>query len=456
MAFSALDSDLLSPLVTTARMRAVFSDTARIAAMLAAEAALARAQATLGLVPAGLADAIAAIDPASLDIAALGAATGVAGVPVIPFVKAVQQRLPADIEPFFHKGATTQDIADTALALQMREAFAALRADLVPTLDGLARTAAAHRATPCAGRTYGQHAAPVTFGFKAAVWLAGIVDVADRLPDLERRSLVVSLGGPVGTLTGLGDKGPAVLDGMAKALGLAAPPIAWHTRRAALAETACWLAMLCGALGKCASDMENLASTEVGEVAEPPMPGRGGSSAMPHKRNPVSATVILAAAGSAPPLASIVTASMVAAHERPAGAWHAEWHALPQLFGLAAGALAEGRRLAEGLVVDPARMEANLGLTRGLLFADAAAARLGPLCGREGAHALVARAADVVRDTGMPLLDALLALDGLPPGADRNLLAPAFDIAASIAAAGTFVDRALVHAAAVRSRIAQT
>jgi 3-carboxy-cis,cis-muconate cycloisomerase len=177
---------------------------------------------------------------------------------------------------------------------------------------------------------------------------------------------------------------------------------------------------------------------------------------MPHKRNPVSATVILAAAGAAPPLASIVTGSMVAAHERPAGAWHAEWHALPQLFGLAAGALAEGRRLAEGLVVDPARMEANLGLTRGLLFADAAAARLSALCGREAAHMIVARAADVVRDTGRPLLDALLALDGLPPGADRKRLAPAFDIAPSIAAAATFVDRALAHAAAVRGRIAQT
>ena len=456
MAFSAVDSEILSPLVTTARMRSVFSDMARVAAMLSAEAALARAQASLGLAPAELADAIAAIDPASMDLGALGMATGVSGVPVIPFVKAVQQRLPRELEPSFHKGATTQDIADTALVLQMRDAFMALRADLLPTLDGLARMASAHRATPCAGRTYGQHAAPVTFGFKAAVWLTGIADVAGRLHEVERRSLVVSLGGPVGTLAGLGDKGPAVLEEMAKALGLAAPPIAWHVRRAAMAETAAWLAMLCGALGKFASDVESLASTEVGEVAEPPMPGRGGSSAMPHKRNPVSATVILAAAGAAPPLASTVLASMVAAHERPAGAWHAEWHALPQLFALAAGALAEGRRLAEGLVVDPARMAANLDLTHGLLFADAAAARLAALCGREAAHAIVERAAGIVRDTGTPLLDALLALDGLPPGADRTLLAPAFDFAPSVAAAATFVDRALAHAATVRSRIAQT
>jgi 3-carboxy-cis,cis-muconate cycloisomerase len=243
---------------------------------------------------------------------------------------------------------------------------------------------------------------------------------------------------------------------MAKALGLAAPPIAWHVRRTAMAETAAWLAMLCGALGKFASDVESLASTEVGEVAEPPMPGRGGSSAMPHKRNPVAATVILAAAGAAPPLASVVMASMVAAHERPAGAWHAEWHALPQLFGLAAGSLAEGRRLAEGLIVDPARMAANLGLTRGLLFADAAAARLAGLCGREAAHAIVERAAGIVRGTGAPLLDALLALEDLPPGVDRALLAPAFDVAPAVAAAATFVDRALAHAATVRGRTAQT
>ncbi|MCZ8097917.1 MAG: adenylosuccinate lyase family protein [Burkholderiales bacterium] len=456
MAFSALDSDILSPLVTTARMRAVFSDTARVAAMLVAEAALARAQASLGLAPAELAETIAAIDPASLDLAALGMATGVSGVPVIPFVKAVQQRLPRELEPAFHKGATTQDIADTALVLQMRDAFAALREDLLPTMDGLARMASVHRATPCAGRTYGQHAAPVTFGFKAAVWLTGLAEVADRLPEVERRSLVVSLGGPVGTLAGLGDKGPAVLEDMAKALGLVAPPIAWHVRRTAMADTAAWLAMLCGVLGKFASDVASLASTEVGEVAEAPMPGRGGSSAMPHKRNPVSATVILAAAGAAPPLASTVLASMVAAHERPAGAWHAEWHALPQLFGLAAGALAEGRRLAEGLVVDPARMAANLGLTRGLLFADAAAARLAALCGREAAHAIVERAAGIVRDTGTPLLDALLALDGLSPGVDRALLAPAFDVAPSVAAAAIFVDRALAHAATVRGRTAQT
>ena len=456
MTFSALDSDLLSPLATTARMRAVFSDTARLKAMLDVEAALARAMAELGLAPPALADAIAAIEPGSLDRDAIGTATGVAGVPVIPFVKAVQQRLPRDLEPFFHKGATTQDIADTALVLQMREAFAALRDDLVPTLDGLAALATRHRDTPCAGRTYGQHAAPVTFGFKAAVWLAGTAEVAERLPEVTRRVLAMSLGGPVGTLAAFGPRGPDVLAATARELGLAAPPIAWHTRRAAMADAANWLALLCGTLGKLGADVERLASTEVGEVAEPPMPGRGGSSAMPHKRNPVSATVILAAAGSAPQLSAIVTGAMVAVHERPAGAWHAEWHAVPQLFGLAAGALAEARRLAEGLIVDPGRMAANLDMTRGLLFADAAAGALAPLCGRQAAHALVERAAGIVRDTGVPLLDALVSLDDMPPGATRKMLATAFDLRPSVDAAATFVDRAVAAARPVRDRLAQS
>lgn len=455
MTFSALDSDLLSPLATTARMRAVFSDTARLKAMLDVEAALARALADLGLAPAALPAAIAAIEPGSLDPVAIGVATGVAGVPVIPFVKAVQQRLPRELEPFFHNGATTQDIADTALVLQMREAFAALRDDLLPTLDGVAALASRHRDTPCAGRTYGQHAAPVTFGFKAAVWLAGVAEVAERLPEVERRVQAVSLGGPVGTLAAFGAQGPDLLAAVARALDLSAPPIAWHTRRAAMADAANWLALLCGALGKMGADVERLASTEVGEVAEPPMPGRGGSSAMPHKRNPVSATVILAAAGTAPHLAAVVTGAMVAAHERPAGAWHAEWHALPQLFGLAAGALAEARRLAEGLVVDPGRMAANLDMTRGLLFADAAAGRLAPLCGRQAAHALVERAAGVVRDTGAPLLDALMALEGRPADATRALLEPAFELRPSVEAAATFVDRAVAAARPVRDRLAQ-
>ncbi|WP_406855809.1 3-carboxy-cis,cis-muconate cycloisomerase [Alsobacter sp. KACC 23698] len=454
MTFSALDSALTGPLFATERMRAIFSDEARLAAMLQAEAALARAEARFGLAPEELAAAIAAVDPASLDLEALGRETALAGAPAIPFVKAVQKRLPKEVETAFHKGSTTQDIADTALVLQMRDAFEALRADLAPTLAALSALARTHRATPCVGRTYGQHAAPVSFGFKAAVWLAGIADVAGRLPEIRSRTLLASLSGPVGTLAGLREHGPAVQDAFAAELGLGAPPLSWHTRRSAVVEAGTWLAMLIGALGKMATDVAHLASTEVGEAAEPYAPGRGGSSAMPHKRNPVSCTVILAAAQAAPGLASTLLAGMAAAHERPAGAWHAEWHALPQLFGLASGALAEARRLAEGLEVDPARMARNLDLTQGLLFADAVAAALTPALGRARAHSLVEEAAGEVRRSGKPLREVVEGLPDLPAGFDRVSLARAFDPGPSVEAAGRFVDRALASVQPVTDALA--
>jgi 3-carboxy-cis,cis-muconate cycloisomerase len=453
MTFSALDSELFGPLFTTDAMRDVFSDGARVAAMLAAEAALARAQERLGIVPAGLADAIAAVRPGDLDLGALGAGTALAGVPVIPFVKALQARLPAGLEPHVHKGATTQDIADTALVLQMRAGLRLVADDVGLVLLGLERMAERHRATPCAGRTYGQHAAPVTFGFKAAVWATGIAEVAARLRNLMERCLVPSLGGPVGTLAGMGGQGPAVLDTFAEELGLRAPPLTWHTRRAGFTDIGAWLAMLLGALAKFAGDVAHLASTEVGEIAEPHMPGRGGSSAMPHKRNPVGATVILACATVAKGHAMTLLDGMAAAHERPAGPWHAEWSALPQLFGLAAGALREAHLLADGLVVDPARMSANLDLTRGLLFADAVAARLTGLIGREAAHAAVERAADRVRGGAPDLTTALRADDtlaALPP----DLLDTSADLARAVAAAGPWIDRALPFCAAARADVA--
>lgn len=436
--FSALDSPLLGPLFATDDMRRVFSEEARLRAMLRMEAALARAEAAHGLAPEGLASAIEAVAADDLDIAAMGRDTAVAGVPVIPFVKAVQARLPADLARAFHKGATTQDVLDTALVLQMRDAFALLEADLGATLQGLASLAAAQRDTPCVGRTYGQHAAPVTFGFKAAVWLAGIADRAAQLPALRDRALVASLGGPVGTLAALGDKGPAVAETFARDLGLGAAPIAWHALRGRMAEAGTWLATLMGALAKMAADVAHLASTEVGEVAEPHVAGRGGSSAMPHKRNPVSSTIILAAQSAAKGHVTTLLDAMAAAHERPVGLWHAEWHALPSLFGLASGALREARGLSEGLEVRPGRMRANLDATNGLLFADAAAARLSATLGRAAAHDLVERAAGDVRETGEPLQAVLRRLS------DQSL-DDAFDLGPSVEAAGLWTDRALAQ-----------
>jgi 3-carboxy-cis,cis-muconate cycloisomerase len=447
MTFAALDSQLTGALFAADSMAAVFSDQARIAAMLRVEAALARAQAKLGLVPEGLAPAIEAIDPAGLDLDRLGRRTAEAGVPTIPFVKAVRSRLPPELERGFHKGSTTQDVMDTALVLQMREALDLVQADLVAILDGLSRLADAHRTTVCAGRTYGQHAAPVTFGFKAAVWLTGIADAAAQLPWLRERLLVASLGGPVGTLAGLGEKGPAVLEAFARELRLGVPPLAWHALRGRMAEAGAWLAILVGALAKMATDVAHLASTEVAEAAEPHSPGRGGSSAMPHKRNPVSSTIILAAHAAAKGHAATLVDAMAASHERSAGLWHGEWHALPPLFGLASGALREARLLAEGLVVDPVRMRRNLDATAGLLFADAAASRLAVHLSREEAHDVVERAAGEARDTGEPLQSVLARLTPHP-------LAEAFDPEPAVRAAGPWIDRALASAAGVRKSLA--
>ncbi len=439
MAISALDSLLLGPLFTTDAMRACFTDEARLAAMLAAEAGLARAQARFGLVPAELAPAIEAITASSLDARALGRRTALAGVPSIPFVKAVQSRLPAALEPWFHLGATTQDVLDTALVLQLREALRVVEAELAAILPALATLARTHRATPCVGRTYGQHAAPITFGYKVAVWLTGIADIAARLPDIRARLLVVSLGGPVGTLAALGAHGPPVLAAFAEELGLGEPLICWHTLRAGMAETACWLAQLAGALAKMATDIAHLCSTEVGEVAEPYQPGRGGSSAMPHKRNPVSCTVILATQAAAKGHATTLLDAMAALHERPPGEWHGEWLSLPLLFGMLSGALREARRLAEGLEVNPARMRANLDLTHGLLFADTVATRLAPLLGRDAAHGAVEHAADTVRRTGAHLAEVLAGEPGLAGAGD---LSDAFDLTPAIEAAAAWVDRA--------------
>ncbi|ACL57069.1 class-II fumarase/aspartase family protein [Methylobacterium nodulans] len=443
MTVSALDSALLGPLFATDAMRAVFADEARVAAMLRAEAALARAEAEAGLVPGDLAGAIEAIDRMALDPSALGRKTAISGVPVIPFVKAVQKALPSHLEAGFHKGTTTQDIADTALILQLRDALDLVAADLRAILAGLSDLARRHRETACVGRTYGQQAAPVTFGYKAAIWALGIAEVAAGLPRLRDSLLTASLGGPVGTLAGLKEHADAVGERFAAELGLRFDPAPWHTRRARIAEAGTWLALLMGALAKLATDVASLASTEVGEVAEPFVPGRGGSSAMPHKRNPVSSTVILAAFSAGKGQVLPLLDAMAAAHERPAGAWHAEWHALPTLFGLASGALREARALAEGLVPDPDRMRANLDLTRGLLFADAAAARLAPRLGAEAAHRLVEEAAGAVRDGKGTLAEVLRAR----PEAAGIDLGPAFDLAPAIRAGARTADRALAETA---------
>jgi len=452
MTFSAIDSALLGPLFATDAMRTVFSDRARIAAMLRAEAELARAEAKSGIVARSLAPAIDKITPEDLDIATLGREIEVSGIPVIPFAKAVEARLPEKLRGDFHFATTTQDIIDTALALQMAKGFDLIAAELDAILAGLTRLAARHRRTPCAGRTLGQHAAPVTFGYVAALWLAGIAEVAAALPRIREQVMVVSLSGPVGTLAGLGDKGPEVAAAMAKALGLGVPPVGYHVLRGRIVETAAWLAMLTGALAKMAADVSRLSMTEIGEVSEAHIPGRGGSSAMPHKRNPVSSIVILAAHTGAKGHVTTLLDALAAEFQRPVGLWHGEWHALPQLFGLVSGALREARTVAEGLLVHADRMEQNLGATRGLLAAGAVATVLAEAFGRRGAHELVEDAANRVRETGRSFAE-IITEEVRKPETVRAKLEAALDITPAIDAAAAVVDRAIAEAETVRRRL---
>ncbi len=448
MTFSALDSGLTGPLFASDAMRAVFSDRAALAAMLAAETALARAEGAAGLVPKGLAPALARIKAGDLDIAALGARTRDAGVVAIPFVKAVEALLPEKLRAHVHKGATSQDIVDTALMLQMADAVALIAADLAAILDGLSGLAKKHARTPCVGRTYGQHAAPITFGYVAGTWASGIADVAGDLPGLCERTLTASLGGPVGTLAGLGDAAEAVGEAFARELGLGHAPVTWHTSRARMVAMGSWLATLIATLARMATDVVFLSATEIGEVGEAPAAGRGGSSAMPHKQNPLSSAVILSAHAAAPGFVVTLLNAAASGQQRPAGLWQAEWHALPALFGLASGALREARRLATSLQVDGRRMRANLDLTHGLVFADAAASALAGKMGRSTAQAMVSKAAADVRETGASL-GTVLARAGAPAA----LLDSAFDLRPAMAAAATAAQSAVRQAQAVKRQL---
>jgi 3-carboxy-cis,cis-muconate cycloisomerase len=450
MTFSALDSFILGPLFATAEMRAIFSDEARLRSFLRAEEALARAEAAFGVVPEELAPAIAALTPAGFDMQALVQGTVLAGMPVIPFVAALQSALSPGLRGHVHRGATTQDIVDTGLVLQMRDAFGLIEGALADLLQALEDLATRHVKVPCAGRTYGQHAAPVTFGFKAATWLGGLTSAASDLPALKAKVLLASLGGPVGTLASLGEKGPAIAKAYADDLGLGAAPLVWHTDRTPMARTGAWLVLLLGALAKMAGDIVQLASTDVGEAAEPYQRGRGGSSAMPHKRNPVSSTIIIAAHEAAPGHLTTLNIAMRAAQERPAGEWQAEWHALPQLFGLASGALHEAVSLARGIEVYPERMLSNLGLTKGLLFAEGVAALLGNALGRAKAHVLVEEAAGEVRASGASLQE-VLAREHFASSIKDCPIGEAFDLDPHIAACAHWVEAAVKASQSVRA-----
>jgi 3-carboxy-cis,cis-muconate cycloisomerase len=405
---------LSAPLFTPPVLAKAFSRAARIERMLEAEAALARAEARAGVIPASAAESIArACRAEAYDLDALYAAATDAGNLAIPLVAALTRRV-AEQDPaakgYVHWGATSQDIIDTGLVLQLREGLDYLAAELARLCDALATHADAHRVTVLPGRTWLQQASPISLGHKLAATLASLDRDRARLDALAPRLFVVQLGGAAGNLASLGANGLAVTQAMAAELGLGMPLAPWHTQRDAIAECAAVLGILTASLGKLARDLSLLSQTEVGEAFEPAAPGRGGSSTMPQKRNPVGAAVALTAATRVPGLVATILAAAVQEHERGLGNWPAEWDTLPEIVQLAGSAVLAMAQVVPGLAFDVARMRANIELTQGQLFAEAIQMALAPSLGRDVAHKLVAdvcrRAAaekrhvrDVLRDT---------------------------------------------------------
>ncbi|MGY4994585.1 3-carboxy-cis,cis-muconate cycloisomerase [Streptomyces sp. 900105245] len=384
------DAGLLGPGWTGAPAARTTDDTAYLRALLDAEAALTRAQAALGLAPAEAAAAVTeAADPARFDLRSLAARARAGGNPVIPLVADLTRAVGEPYGPYVHRGATSQDIMDTAAMLVAARTLDPVLADLARTERALARLAATHRDTPMPGRTLTQHAVPTTFGLKAAGWRALVLDARDRIAPV-RQALPAQLGGAAGTLAAFRAYGApdatALTEAYAREVGLAAAPLPWHALRTPVADLAGCLAFTAGALGKLAEDVLTLSRTETGEVSEG---DGGGSSAMPHKANPVRATLLASAARRAPQLAATLYGSLAAGDERPAGAWHAEWEPLRELLRLTGGAARDAAELAEGLRVDPAAMRRDLGLSRGLIVSERLSAVLAPRLGRAGAKDLL-------------------------------------------------------------------
>ncbi|MFJ4832077.1 3-carboxy-cis,cis-muconate cycloisomerase [Streptomyces sp. NPDC088747] len=452
-----LDAGLLSPVRAGTPVEAAVGDRAWLQAMLDAEAALARAQARCGTVPAHAAQAITDTARADLlDVRELALAARETANPVVALVKAltaqVAERSPQAAE-YVHRGSTSQDVFDTGAMLVSQRALGLIVADLRAVAADLAALAAAHRDTVMAGRTLALHAVPTTFGLKAAGWRHLVLDAAERLEKVAHGGLPVALGGAAGTLAGYlqyagQDADPAdVVDRLGAAFadetGLAAPVLPWHALRTPVADLAAALAHTAGALGKIAADVLVLTRTEIGEVSEPTAAGRGASSAMPHKRNPVLATLIRSAALQVPALATVLIQCLPAEDERSAGVWHAEWQPLRECLRLTGGAAYTARELARGLTVHPRRMRANLEATGGQLVSERISAVLAPHLGKAAAKDLLTQASQLATDTGRPLADVLAALPQLAGLLSPQEAATLLDPSTYTGAAGPLVDRAL-------------
>ena len=448
-----------------ARGGCVTDDAAWLQALLDAEAGLARALEKAGLAPpeAG-AEVTAAARAENFDAAELGGLSALTGNPVPGLARALARRVGGTAGRAVHRGATSQDILDTAVVLLARRAIDAAGADLDAAADAAARLAVAHRTTLMIGRTLLQQAVPVTFGLVAAGWLNGLSEARARLTDVRQRRLAVQFGGAAGTLASLGAHGPRVAGLLATELGLDVPTLPWHTQRQRILDIATAMAGATAALAKIARDVTLLAQSEIAEVSEGAgeqgpqgAPRRGGSSAMPNKRNQVASIAILGCARQVPGLVATLLASAEQEEQRAAGAWHAEWQPLGHLFTLTGSAAAWGAELLGGLAVDTARMSANLAATEGLPLAEHVTALLAGVLGGPEAHDLVAEAGERAVASGLPLGDVLLSVPELEQrlaqaGITADQIEAALEPAGYLGATDSFIDAALAEHAALRER----
>src|SRR5438270_4731249 len=444
MTATALDSAIFRDIFSTADMRGVFSDETRTQFYLEIEAALARVQGRLGIIPPDAAQEIerqCRID--NIDFAKLKAQTERIGYPILGVVQQIVALCRDGLGEWCHWGATTQDITDTATVMQIRDALDLVAADMTAISRLLADLAARYRDTPMAGRSNLQQAVPITFGFKAATLLAAMQRHRERLAQLRPRVLVGEFAGAAGTLSSLGADGLKVQAALMVELGLGQPEIAWHTVRDRIGEVGCFLGLVTSTLGKLSMDVKLLMQTEVAEVFEPFHEGRGSSSTMPQKRNPISCLYIHSTAALVRQNAAALLEAAVADHERSTGPWEIEWIALPEIFLLASGALAQSKDLLAGLEVDAARMRANLDLTHGAIVSEAVMMGLGPHLGRQRAHDLVYDICRKAAASGKPLVDLLAADKEISKHVGRKELEQMCDPANYLGLAGEMVDRVL-------------
>src|SRR5215210_5183132 len=424
-------------------MRELFSDLSSLSRYAEVEIALAQAEARCGVIPAEAAEQIAKLtDVSALDFDLLARETELVGYPILPLVQQMVKQC-GEAGRYVHWGATTQDIMDTALILQVRDGLEIIERDISKLREILADLSRRYRNTPMAGRTHLQQALPVTFGYKTAIWLAMFDRHAERLEQLKPRVLVGQFAGAAGTLASLGDKGLEVQAALCEELGLGVPVSTWHVARDGFAEVVNLLGLITGSLGKIALDVMIMASTEFAEVYEPFVTGRGASSTMPQKRNPISSELMLAASKGVRQHAGLMCDAMVQDFERATGPWHVEWMAIPESFVLSAGALHQAKFALGGLIVDEARMRQNLGISKGLIVAEAVMMGLAPHTGRQEAHDIVYAACREVNEGGGTLAEALARHPEVTRHLDRAAIERLTDPANYLGSAPQMVDRVL-------------